>query len=57
MAGTVAQLKLEIMEKEGLPESSIRLVHHGKLLEDTDNLGHLLFFYFCVYYVTFIYAR
>lgn len=49
MAGTVAQLKLEIMEKEGLPESSIRLIHHGKLLEDTDNLGHLLICGFCVY--------
>lgn len=48
MAGTVAQLKLEIMEKEGLPESSIRLIHHGKQLEDTDNLGHLFRFFIFV---------
>lgn len=37
------------MEKEGLFESSIRLIYYGKLLEDIDNLGYILICDFCVY--------
>ena len=47
MAKTVAELKSEIMEKQGLSSTdSIRLIYDGKLLEDTTELGkHILYMY------------
>ncbi|XP_061196330.1 uncharacterized protein LOC133204592 [Saccostrea echinata] len=38
-AGSVAELKSEIMNKEGLPEDCIRLIYNGKQLQNTDYLG------------------
>ena len=45
MAKTVAELKSEIMEKQGLSSTdSFRLIYDGKLLEDTNELGkHILY--------------
>ena len=47
MAKTVAELKSEIMEKQGLSSTdSFRLIYDGKLLEDTNELGkHILYMY------------
>ncbi|XP_062605824.1 uncharacterized protein LOC134267631 isoform X4 [Saccostrea cucullata] len=38
-AGNMAELKSEIMNKEGIPEDCIRLIYNGKQLQNTDNLG------------------
>lgn len=47
MAKTVAELKSEIMEKQGLSSTdSFRLIYDGKQLEDTNELGkHILYMY------------
>lgn len=47
MAKTVAELKSEIMEKQGLSSTdSFRLIYDGKQLEDTTELGkQILYMY------------